>query len=156
MTEHCVSDVVPCVGAIVHDRATRLLLIRRGREPGRGLWSLPGGRVEPGESEHRAVIREIAEETGLTVRVLRLAGRVRRTAPDGRVYDIGDYVCEVVTDPGDRTPDPVAGDDADDARWVDAAEAARLPVVGGTWEALREWHALPPAWTGRPSTPGAG
>ena len=69
--------VVFCVGAIVHDRVGRLLLIQRGREPGRGLWSLPGGRVEPGESEHEAIEREMAEETGLRVRVVRLVGRVQ-------------------------------------------------------------------------------
>lgn len=125
--------------------------------------------MEPGETEHQAVVREIAEETGLAVRVLRLAGRVRRPAPGGRVYDIGDYLCEVAGptgDPADDTagdpagdpagdtagdpagtaPDPVAGDDADDARWVDAAEYARLPVIAGLWEVLREWGALPPSW----------
>jgi ADP-ribose pyrophosphatase YjhB (NUDIX family) len=144
--------VVSCVGAIVHDRGHRLLLIRRAHEPGRGLWSLPGGRVEPGETEHEAVVREIAEETGLTVRVLRLAGRVRRPAPGGRVYDIGDYLCEVAeSDAADATDSdtgrtPVAGDDADDVRWVDAAEFARLPVVEGMEVVLREWDALPPTW----------
>lgn len=130
------------MGAIVHDRGDRLLLIRRAREPGRGLWSLPGGRVEPGETEQEAVVREIAEETGLAVRVLRLAGRVRRPAPDGRVYDIGDYLCVLADD--SRTPS--AGDDADDARWVGDAEFGRLPVVEGMREILREWGALPPTW----------
>jgi 8-oxo-dGTP diphosphatase len=121
----------------------RLLLVRRGREPGRGLWSIPGGRVEPGESEPDAVRREVAEETALDVRVLRLVGRVRRAAPDGRVFDIGDYLCELA-DPALSTP--VAGDDADDARWVDPAAAPGLPAVEGMWEALAGWHALPPGW----------
>jgi 8-oxo-dGTP diphosphatase len=143
-----IDHVVSCVGAIVHDRASRLLLVRRGREPGRGLWSIPGGRVEPGESEHKAILREVAEETGLRVRVLRLAGRVSRPAPGGGVYDIGDYVCELAEDSGH---DPVAGDDADDVRWVGPAEYATLRVVGGMHELLAEWGVLPPGWsTARP------
>jgi len=140
--------VVFCVGAIVHDRVGRLLLIRRGREPGRGLWSLPGGRVEPGESEPEAIVREMAEETGLRIRVLRLVGRVRRPSPDGSIYDIGDYLCEVVEPDGGTL---IAGDDADDARWVDADEYDALPVVQGMREVLEEWDALPPGWT--PSAP---
>lgn len=101
--------------------------------------------MEPGETEDEAVRREVAEETGLAVRVVRLAGRVRRPALGGKVYDIGDYLCELT----DRSPrSPVAGDDADDVRWVGAAEFARLPVVEGMWEVLEEWQALPPAWSG--------
>jgi ADP-ribose pyrophosphatase YjhB (NUDIX family) len=135
--------VVFCVGAIVHDRVGRLLLIKRGREPGRGLWSLPGGRVEPGESEHEAIVREMVEETGLRVRVVRLVGRVHRPSPAGSTYDIGDYLCEVLEPDGGTL---TAGDDADDARWVDAAEYGALPVVEGMREILEEWGALPPGW----------
>lgn len=136
-----------CVGAVVHDRGGRLLLIQRGREPGRGLWSLPGGRVEPGESEHEAIEREMAEETGLRVRVVRLVGRVHRPGPDGATYDIGDYLCEVVDLDDDSDGATLrAGDDTDDARWVDATEYEALPVVEGMREILEEWHALPPGW----------
>jgi ADP-ribose pyrophosphatase YjhB (NUDIX family) len=56
---------VDCVGGIVVDERGRLLLVRRGTEPGRGLWSVPGGRVEPGESDAEATAREVLEETGL-------------------------------------------------------------------------------------------
>ena len=59
------NPLVPCVGALAYDAEGRLLLIRRRNEPGRGLWSVPGGRVEPGESDAEAVVREMAEETGL-------------------------------------------------------------------------------------------
>ncbi|MGI8816167.1 MAG: NUDIX hydrolase [Pseudonocardia sp.] len=135
--------VVLCVGAVIHDQGDRLLLVRRGRDPGWGLWSIPGGRVQPGESDREAITREVAEETGLLVRVLRLAGRVRRPGPGGCTYDIGDYLCELV-DVDDRTPVP--GDDADDARWVSAAEYAALPVVEGMREILANWDALPPNW----------
>lgn len=130
--------MVPCVGALVYDSRGRLLLIRRGQEPGRGLWSLPGGRVEPGETDHEALIREVAEETGLRVRPGRLVGRVTRTGPAGAVYEIADYTCAV-----DGPESPVASTDAEDARWCDAAEYAQLAVVAGLTEVLTEWDALP-------------
>ena len=69
---------VPCAGAIIRDEAERLLLIQRRNEPGAGLWSLPGGRVEAGETDQRAVVREVAEETGLVVTCGRLVGSVER------------------------------------------------------------------------------
>jgi len=131
------NNKIACVGAVVHDDRGRLLLIRRGQEPGRGLWSLPGGRVEPGETDHQAIVREVAEETGLRVRPGRLVGRVARPAPCA-IYDIADYLCEV-----DGPDEPTAGTDADDARWVNAADYARLPVVQELTEVLTEWGVLP-------------
>jgi 8-oxo-dGTP diphosphatase len=130
------ADVVPCVGAVIADAAGRLLLIKRGHEPGMGLWSIPGGRVEPGETDEQAVIREVREETGLVVRPGRLIGAVRRAAPGGAVLDIRDYAATVAG--GTLT----AGDDADDARWADRAELAGLPLTEGLAEALTEWGVL--------------
>src|ERR1700722_6840361 len=86
---------VRCVGAVLFDDAGRLLLIRRVNEPGRGRWSVPGGRVEDGETDQRAVIREVAEETGLAVEVTSWLGHVQRDGPDGTVFDIHDYSCRV-------------------------------------------------------------
>jgi ADP-ribose pyrophosphatase YjhB (NUDIX family) len=132
--------MIRCVGGIVHDAAGRLLLIKRGHEPGSGLWSLPGGRVEPGETDADAVIRELFEETGLAVRPGRLVGRVERAAPAG-VYEIFDYAAEAV---GGAL---AAGDDADGAAWVDRAEfdalATRGLLVAQLAETLREWDVLP-------------
>ena len=65
---------IRCVGALVHDSNGRLLLVRRANPPGEGMWSIPGGRVEPGETDEAAVTREVAEETGLSVTVGRLVG----------------------------------------------------------------------------------
>jgi ADP-ribose pyrophosphatase YjhB (NUDIX family) len=76
---------VPCVGALVYDDAGRILLVRRANPPAQGLWSVPGGRVEAGEDGPRAVVREVAEETGLVVVAGRLVGSVLRDAPDGSV-----------------------------------------------------------------------
>ena len=93
--------MVPCAGAIVHDATGRLLLIRRGREPGRGLWSLPGGRCEAGEDAAAAAVRETYEETGLVVTAGTVAGSVRRPGPGGVTYDIVDVTCTVA---GGRRP----------------------------------------------------
>ncbi|MEJ8278440.1 NUDIX hydrolase [Pseudonocardia spirodelae] len=128
---------VACVGGIVFDPDGRLLLVRRANEPGRGMWSVPGGRVEPGESEHAAVVRELAEETGLAVVPGALAGVVHRGP-----YRIADYVCTLA--PG-SAPVPRAGDDAADARFVDRAAYDALPVVAGLTEALGGWGCLPRA-----------
>jgi 8-oxo-dGTP diphosphatase len=127
---------IPCVGAIISDPGGRLLLIKRGHEPGRGLWSVPGGRIEPGESDEQAVIREVREETGLSVRVGKLIGSVRRPAPGGASFDIRDYAATVLA--GTVT----AGDDADDARWVDRAEMLALPLTDGLAETLAGWGVL--------------
>lgn len=130
MTER--SRPTPCVGAVLVDVAGRLLLVRRAHEPGRGRWSLPGGRVEPAETDEQALVREVVEETGLAVRVGPLVGRVRVGC-----YDIADYACEVVG--GELR----AGDDASDARWADAAELAGLPLVDDLLDTLAGWDALP-------------
>jgi len=130
---------VPCVGAVVRDREGRLLLVRRGTEPGRGLWSVPGGRVEPGESSPEATAREVLEETGVQVSVGELAGIVERPGPGGVVYVIEDF--HAVPAPGTSTV-PRAGDDADDAGWFTEEELLRLDCVDGLVEALRSWAVL--------------
>jgi ADP-ribose pyrophosphatase YjhB (NUDIX family) len=129
-------SVVPCVGAVVTDSRGRLLLIKRGHEPGAGLWSLPGGRIEPGETGAEALIREMLEETGLTVEPGRLLGRVQRPGAGGDVIDIRDYAATVT---GGTLR---AGDDAADARWVTAGELGRLELTEGLAEILTDWGVL--------------
>jgi 8-oxo-dGTP diphosphatase len=128
---------IPCVGAVIKDGDGRLLLIRRGHEPGAGLWSLPGGRVEPGETDQQAVIREVLEETGLAVDCGRLLGRAELPGADGSVIDVGDYLAFAT---GGQL---AAGDDADDARWVTAAEMDGLPLTKGLAGYLTAWDAYP-------------
>lgn len=130
-------DRVDCVGALVYDEQHRLLVVRRANEPGRGLWSLPGGRVEPGEDDPTAVIREVAEETGLRVEVGKLVGEVERDAPNGKLYVIRDYQAEAV---GGAL---VAGDDASDARFVNRDEFDALPTATLLASTLAQWNALP-------------
>ncbi len=124
--------VVPCVGGLAYDGQGRLLLVQRANDPGRGLWSVPGGRVEPGEDDAAALVREMWEETGLRVVPGALVGRVQR----GR-FAIADYRCSVLAGP------LRAGDDALDARFVDRAALAALPLVDGLLDALTSWDALP-------------
>ncbi len=129
-------SVIPCVGAVIKDDQGRLLLIKRGHEPGAGLWSLPGGRIEPGETDAEALVRETREETGLTVQAGPLLGTVRRPVPGDTVLDIRDYAATVT---GGTLR---AGDDAADARWVAAGELASLPITEGLAEALTSWGVL--------------
>ncbi|MFC3451910.1 NUDIX hydrolase [Amycolatopsis speibonae] len=134
-----VSDsTVRCVGGIVHDELGRILLIQRANEPGRGLWSVPGGRVEPGETDEAAVIRELREETGLDVIPGTYVGNARRGP-----YDIHDYACSIT---GGTLR---AGDDAADARWIDAETLIELDKGDRLAEllfvTLRDWGVLPAA-----------
>jgi 8-oxo-dGTP diphosphatase len=126
------SHGIPCVGGIAHDAHGRLLLVQRGNEPGRGRWALPGGRVEQGETDEQALVREMQEETGFSVEAGPLVGRVTRGN-----YAIADYRCTVTA--GALR----AGDDALDARWCSAADLIGLPLVEGLIDTLREWRVLP-------------
>jgi ADP-ribose pyrophosphatase YjhB (NUDIX family) len=107
------------VGAVVVE-AGRVLLVRRGHEPMKGHWSLPGGLVELGESLSDGVIREVREETGLMVEPVELVEVLDRIHREGeRVqyhYVIADYLCRVVGGVLE------AASDADAVRWVERAE----------------------------------
>jgi ADP-ribose pyrophosphatase YjhB (NUDIX family) len=112
-----------CVGAIVVD-GDRILLVRRGRGSGVGLWSVPGGRVERGETLAAAVVRELAEETGLVGTCEALVGIAERIV-DGAHYVILDYRVRVAS-----AQEPRAGDDAADVRWFGVSQLADLDARG--------------------------
>lgn len=128
------------MGGIVVRADGRVLLVRRGNAPARGYWSVPGGRVEAGESDAEATVREVLEETALTVHVGDLAGTVERDAPDGSVYVINDYHCTPVDESAADLV--VAGDDADEVGWFTPEEVRRLDCVPGLLESLDAWHVL--------------
>jgi 8-oxo-dGTP diphosphatase len=118
------------VGAIVR-RGTQLLLVRRGRDPGRGLWSIPGGRVEGGETLAEAVVRELREETGLEGTCGSFVGWAERIEPPHHRI-ILDF--EVRADEGT----PVAADDADEVAWVEVDRLDDLSLIDGLAAFLRE------------------
>jgi 8-oxo-dGTP diphosphatase len=124
---------VRCVGGLVRDERGSILLVERANEPGRGLWSIPGGRVEAGESDAQALRRELAEETGLDVEVGDMVGHVERPGPDGVTYDIYDYEC-VVTGGVVR-----AGDDALQVAFTPGDVVGTLPTTDQLVETLRSW-----------------
>ena len=103
---------VPAVG-VVCLRDETVLLIRRGKPPRMGEWSLPGGRIEPGERAGVAALRELMEETGVTARTTGLPDVVDAIFREGdRHYVLIDYAADWVSG------EPVAGDDALEARFV--------------------------------------
>ncbi|HYC75517.1 NUDIX hydrolase [Brevundimonas sp.] len=103
---------VPAVG-VVCLRGDEVLLIRRGRPPKQGEWSLPGGRIEPGERAIEAALRELREETGVEAEITGLVDVVDGLFPEaGRHYVLIDYAARWLSG------EPVAGDDALEARFV--------------------------------------
>ena len=137
------SAPVPAVGAVVvHEGA--VLLVRRGRAPSRGVWAVPGGRIELGETLAEAAEREVREETGVQVRagepVWSFDSVVRD--PEGRVafhYVIVDLLADYVAG------EPRAGDDALAARWARPEDLAGMMVSPPTLELLGRIGFLPPA-----------
>jgi ADP-ribose pyrophosphatase YjhB (NUDIX family) len=116
---------------VVRDVDGRLLLVRRARPPSQGLWSIPGGRVEPGETAAEAAAREVREETGLEVEV----GALLTTVHIGD-YVVDDFAAVVV---GGQLR---AGDDAWDVRWCSVDDAALLPLTPGLLDELRRVRAI--------------
>ncbi len=97
--------------AVICFRGEDVLLIRRGTPPRRGEWSIPGGRIEPGESERQAAQRELFEETGVNAEL----GIKIETVPacfEGQEYMLHDFVAVWISG------EPTAGDDAEEARFM--------------------------------------
>ena len=136
------------VGAVIF-QGEEVLLVRRGQEPSQGDWSLPGGLVELGETLTAAIQRELAEETGLGVRILGIAAVLERLFPDaaGKIayhYVLIDYLCEYLE--GELKP----GSDITAARFVALADLDRLAlpqftlkVIRRAWEQFRQGTYLP-------------
>jgi ADP-ribose pyrophosphatase YjhB (NUDIX family) len=120
-----------CVGAVAIDDG-RLLLVRRRNEPGRGSWSVPGGRVDPGETVQEAVVRELLEETGVEGVCTGLIGVAERIGDDHH-FVILDYAVEVLA-----PAPPAAGSDALEARWVSLVDVGEMDLVDGLAEFLHE------------------
>ncbi|WP_109260895.1 NUDIX hydrolase [Hyphobacterium indicum] len=104
-----------CVGVVCR-RGDEVLLVRRGREPLKGKWSIPGGKMEFGETAKEAALRELQEETGITARITRLIDVVDSIMEDQH-YVLIDFEAEWISG------EPVAADDAEAAEFVPVKEA---------------------------------
>ena len=119
------------VSAVIF-RDERVLLVRRARSPGKGFYSLPGGRVEFGESLHTALHREVDEETGLRIDILGLAGwrEVLPGASGGGHYLIMSFAARWAS------REPVLNDEHDDFKWLEPDAIGDLKVTGGLLEVI--------------------
>lgn len=120
---------VLAVSAVILDDQNRVLLVERANPPAAGLWSLPGGKVEPGERLAEACVREVREETGLQVVPGALVGIAERIGT-GYHYVILGFLCTL----GGGTLQ--AGGDARDVRYASAADLATLPHTEGLAEVV--------------------
>ena len=148
MKRHYPDQPLVGVGAVIF-KGEEVLLVRRGQEPARDSWSLPGGLVELGETLEAAISREVAEETGLTVRLLGLTAALERIFPDeaGKIayhYVLIDYLCEYME--GEPSP----GSDITAAQFVALPDLGRfdlpqftLDVIRRAWEQKQQGNFLP-------------
>ena len=122
-----------CVG-VVCIRGDNVLLIQRGTAPRKGEWSIPGGRIEAGETEAQAALRELGEETNVSADLL-----TKITALDadfeGYHYRLHDYLARWTSGA------PKAGDDADNARFIPMSEIEGLGMWSETVRVIREGYA---------------
>ena len=121
---------IPGVAGVTID-GNRVLLSIRGKAPSVGKWGLPGGAVEIGETVREAVVREILEETGVTVKPVKLItvfDSIHRDENDGVRYHyiLFEYLCEYVS--GEVTP----SSDAPDARWVEFKDLDFIDIMPST------------------------
>jgi acetyl-CoA carboxylase carboxyl transferase subunit beta len=125
------ADRVVCAGAVIRDDGGRLLMVRRGSAPAAGKWSLPGGRVEAGETHAAAAAREVLEETGLIVDVGELIATV-----DVMGYVVHDFAARVV---GGSLE---AGDDATEVMWCEPEYIPTMDTSPGLVDELRRMGVL--------------
>jgi len=128
------------VGAILIEGG-RVVLVKRGHAPLLGKWSIPGGVLVVGETLRKAVVREVLEETGLTIEPGELLGVFERMVPDeqGRMryhYLLIDFLCRRVAG------ELAAGDDAEEARWFSREELRALELARETEEVILKGFAM--------------
>jgi 8-oxo-dGTP diphosphatase len=118
----------------------RILLIKRGRPPGEGLWAVPGGKVQFGETMTDAVTREVFEETGLQTRpgrVVWAGDSIGPGEPPAWHYCLVDFLCEV------EGGDLQVGDDAAAIAWVPLGQATEYPLTPTMFELLDVLKSIP-------------
>lgn len=130
-------EFILAASAVIRNDVGSYLLIQRATPPQKGHWTLPGGRVEAGETLQQAAIREVREETGLVIRIVRELGLLH--VPDGRggIYEIHDFLAEPVSG------NAVAGDDAADVGWFRAEALAGLLLTTDLLKYLKNYGVYP-------------
>lgn len=126
------SERTNCVG-VVCIRGDEVLLIQRGTAPRKGEWSIPGGRIEAGETEAQACLRELSEETSVTAELLTKI-TVLDADFEGYHYRLHDYLARWTSGK------PTAGDDADKAQFVPLSDIDTLGMWPETVRVIREGH----------------
>ena len=127
---------IPAVGVVCW-RGDEVLLIKRGREPRKGEWSIPGGKVDRGESLHAAAARELLEETGVVAEIGELIAVYEIIVPDFH-YVLIDYKAKWLSG------QPVAADDADEARFVNVDKALSLVSRDDLRDVINKSHRMLP------------
>jgi len=128
------AEPIVCVGVVVF-KGDDVLIVKRKNPPNAGSWSIPGGRVEPGERYETAVHRELLEETGIRAEI---SGEivVLDVAFDGVPYRLHDYAAKWVSG------EPVAGDDASEALFMSPENLAKLEMWDKTVEVITQARAM--------------
>ncbi len=128
---------VLAASAVVRDEDSRILLVQRANPPDVGCWTLPGGRVDPGETLEQAAIREVFEETGLTITIVRELGQLDATDGTGGLYEIHDFLAEKMSG------EAIAGDDAAAIGWFRNDELPALPLTPDLLQYLSRYGVYP-------------
>jgi 8-oxo-dGTP diphosphatase len=124
------------VGGVLFNRDQQILLIKRNQAPAQGLWSIPGGRQEVGESLVEACIREFQEETNLDVEVQNIIAVVDRRL-EGFHYVIIDFLVKLIDE---NNAIPIARSDVAEAKWINLADLGQYDLVVGLPEILKRTH----------------
>jgi 8-oxo-dGTP diphosphatase len=135
------SSPIVGVGAVIFNAKDEFVLIRRGKEPRRGEWSIPGGRLKWGESVRQALLREVREETGLEVEIAALVDVVDSVSSNAsgdvtRHYVLIDFLALHVS--GELT----AGSDADEAHWIPYADLSKYRLWKETVRVVETAHRM--------------
>ena len=119
-------------------RDDKILLVRRARSPAKGFYSLPGGRVEFGETLHAALVREVGEETGLAVEIVGLAGwrEVMPISAGAGHYFIMSFAARW------SSGEVILNEELDEFRWLSPDALGELRITGGLQEVIQSAHRL--------------